>query len=91
VKVLPISDRYTQFAREVLEELSSSGIRTEIDYSDRTLSNKIREAETKKIPYMAICGKREEESQTVSVRKHRHKEVSPLTIKELVKIVRNPK
>ena len=91
VKVIPISDKYLEFAREVFEELSSSGIRTEIDDGDRTLSNKIREAETQKIPYMAVCGKREEESQTVSVRKHGRKEVGSLTIKELVKTMRNLK
>ena len=87
VRVLPISDKYFRYAKEVREKLSSFGIRSELDDSSRTISYKIREAETQKIPYVAICGKREAESNTISVRKHGRKELGSLAIEELVKII----
>ncbi len=89
VRVLPISDRHNQYAKDIHERLSALGIRSELDDSSSTLSYRIREAETQKIPYMAICGKREEESKTISVRKHGREELGPLTIKEFVRTVRN--
>ncbi|KPV63906.1 MAG: Threonine--tRNA ligase [Candidatus Bathyarchaeota archaeon BA1] len=88
VRVLPISDKYTCYAREVHKKLSSFGIRSELDESSSTINYKIREAETQKIPYIALCGKREAESNTISIRKHGRKELGSLTIKELVKILR---
>jgi threonyl-tRNA synthetase len=58
VKVLPISEKYNQYAREVHRRLSAFGLRSELDESPSTISYKIREAEVQKTPYMAICGKR---------------------------------
>ena len=89
VKVLPISDKYANYAKEVHERISALGIRSEPDESSSTISYKIREAETQKIPYMAICGKREAESNTISVRKHGGKELGLLTIEELVNAIQN--
>jgi len=89
VRVLPVSDRYNAYAREVHEELSALGIRSEVDDSSSTLGHRIREAETQKIPYMAICGKREAESKTLSVRKRGREELGSLTIKEFVRRIRN--
>ncbi|MFB0522251.1 MAG: His/Gly/Thr/Pro-type tRNA ligase C-terminal domain-containing protein, partial [Candidatus Bathyarchaeia archaeon] len=89
VRVLPISDRYNAYAREIHKELSTLGIRSEVDDSSSTLSYRIREAETQKIPYMAICGKREEESKTISVRKHGREELGSLAIKEFARTIRN--
>ena len=87
VRVLSISDKYNRYAKKVHEKLSALGIRSQLDESSSTLSYKIREAETQKIPYMAICGKRETESNTVSVRKHGRQELGPITIEELVKTI----
>jgi len=91
VRVLPISDRFVQYAKEVDEKLSFLGIRSELDDSPRTISYKIREAETQKIPYMAICGKNEVVSRTVSVRKHGRKRVGALRVEELAKIIEDRK
>jgi len=71
------------------KKLFALGIRSELDESPSTISYKIRAAETQKIPYMAICGKRETESKTLPLRKHGRKELGSLTIKDLVKIIQN--
>ena len=89
VRILPISNKYNLYAKGVQEKLSTLGIRSELDDSSSTISYKIREAETLKIPYMAICGKREAESNTISVRKHGRQELGSLAIEELVKAIRN--
>jgi threonyl-tRNA synthetase len=88
VIILPISDKYRGYAEGVHEQLCANGLRSEIDDSSSTISYKIREAETQKIPFMVICGKREEESNTISVRKHGRGELGSLTIAELSKIIK---
>lgn len=68
VKVLPITDRSHDFAEQVVEKLSSAGIRVEGDYRSEKLGYKIREAQKEKIPYMLVVGDKEAENGTVSVR-----------------------
>jgi threonyl-tRNA synthetase len=68
VVVLPISDEQNGSARELVEQLRASGIRAELDDRSETLNYKIREAETQKVPYMAVVGGREAESGTAAVR-----------------------
>ena len=68
VKVLPISDKYADYAKKVYEELQAAGIRVEMDTRSEKIGYKIREAQGQKIPYMLIAGAKEEEEGTVSVR-----------------------
>ena len=68
VKVLPISDKYMDYAQKVLDELNNSGVRAEIDTRAEKIGYKIREAQMKKIPYMLVVGAKEEEDALVSVR-----------------------
>ena len=68
VKVLPISDKYMDYAQKVLDELNNSGVRAEIDTRAEKIGYKIREAQMKKIPYMLVVGAKEEEDGLVSVR-----------------------
>ena len=68
VKVLPISDKYMDYAQKVLDELNNSGVRAEIDTRAEKIGYKIREAQMKKIPYMLVVGAKEEENGLVSVR-----------------------
>ena len=68
VKVLPISDKYMDYAQKVLNELNNSGVRAEIDTRAEKIGYKIREAQMKKIPYMLVVGAKEEEDGLVSVR-----------------------
>ena len=68
VKVLPISDKYMEYGKKVLEELNEVGIRAEIDQRAEKIGYKIREAQMQKIPYMLVVGAKEEEAGVVSVR-----------------------
>ena len=68
VKVLPISDKYMDYAQKVLDELNNSGVRAEIDTRAEKIGYKIREAQMQKIPYMLVVGAKEEEENLVSVR-----------------------
>ena len=68
VKVLPISDKYAEYASKVYEALNAAGIRAEMDTRSEKIGYKIREAQKNKIPYMLVVGQKEEEENTVSVR-----------------------
>ena len=68
VKVLPISDKYMDYAQNVLVQLNEAGIRAEIDTRAEKIGYKIREARLQKIPYMLVVGAKEEEEKAVSVR-----------------------
>ena len=68
VKVLPISDKYMDYAGKVLDDLKENGIRAEIDTRAEKIGYKIREARLQKIPYMLVVGAKEEEEGKVSVR-----------------------
>lgn len=69
VKILPISDKYIDYAKEVEIFLKEKKIRTELDDRDEKLGYKIREARIDKVPYMLIIGDKEQRNRTVSVRK----------------------
>ena len=68
VTVVPVSSKFETYANSVYEELSKKGFRVEIDQSSNTLNYKIRNAQTQKIPYMLVIGKREETSNEVTLR-----------------------
>lgn len=69
VAILPISEKFNNYAFEVKEILKKSGIRVEVDAQYEKIGKKIRDAETAKIPYMLIIGEKEVESGNVAVRK----------------------
>lgn len=68
VKVLPISDKFNDYANEVVDKLKSNGIRVEIDVRDEKIGYKIREAQMEKMPYMLIIGAKELEEGNVTLR-----------------------
>ena len=68
VKVLPISEKYEEYAKSVKAALDAADIRSEIDLRSEKIGYKIREAQMKKIPYMVVVGAKEEEEGKVSVR-----------------------
>ena len=69
VVVLPISEKYNEYAKKVLNFLNNSDIRTLIDERNEKIGKKIRDNELKKIPYLLIVGEKETEQESVSVRK----------------------
>src|SRR6266513_1092485 len=68
VRVLPIADTQLDAARRVHDNLRNAGIRSHLDERSETLNYKIRDAETHKVPYMAVVGQREAEARSVAVR-----------------------
>ncbi len=68
VRVLPISDEVTGYAQEVTAKLRAAGIRAVCDDRSDTLNYRIRDGEMMKVPYMAVCGKREAEGGQVAIR-----------------------
>ncbi|GAA0883889.1 threonine--tRNA ligase [Sphingobacterium siyangense] len=77
--VLPVSEKYEEYAQNVLNSLNNSDIRGLIDLRDEKVGRKIRDAEVKKLPYMLIVGEKEVENGTVSVRKHGSVELGTMT------------
>ena len=69
VRVLPVSDKFMDYGREVADALKAKHIRVELDERNEKLGYKIREARKDRIPYMLIVGAKEEEQKMVSVRK----------------------
>lgn len=68
VEILPVSDKFNDYAAEVAAKLSEAGIRVHVDNRDEKVSYKIREAQLQKVPYMLIVGEKEQADGTVAVR-----------------------
>jgi threonyl-tRNA synthetase len=85
VKVIPVSpDVHADYAREVLEELRSKGLRVELDSRDEKIGYKIREAQMQKIPYMLVLGDKEVEGKAVNVRKYGEQNSETILLSEFV-------
>ena len=67
--ILPISERFNDYAYEVANELAQSDIRAIVDDRNEKIGRKIRDNELKRIPYLLIVGEKEQENRQVSVRK----------------------
>jgi threonyl-tRNA synthetase len=80
--VLPISEKYEEYGKNVLESLNNSDIRGLIDFRDEKIGRKIRDAEIKKIPFMLIIGEKEAQDGTVSVRKHGEGDIGVMSMEE---------
>lgn len=87
VKVLPISEKFIDYANKIADELEAAGYRIEIDTRDEKIGYKIREAQLEKVPFMLIAGQKEEESSTVSVRKRDEGDLGSMTIEDFLKKV----
>ena len=84
VIILPISEKYADYAKIVLESLNNSDIRGLIDNRDEKIGKKIRDAEIKKIPFMLIIGEKEQTDGMISVRKHSEGDLGTETISDFV-------
>jgi threonyl-tRNA synthetase len=87
VRVLPISDRFADYAQKVFDACKSAGLRVELDDRSEKIGYKIRDAETKKVPYMAVVGEKESEAGTVSVRRHKDGDQGALPLNRFVELV----
>lgn len=84
VKILPISDKYSEYAHQVAATLKSADIRAEIDDRSEKIGRKIRDTELMKTPYMLIVGEKEMNEQLVSVRKHGEGDKGAVTVADFI-------
>ncbi len=84
VVVLPVSDRFSEYARSVAGRLNAAGFRSDVDDRNEKLGARIRDAELKKMPYMAIVGERESAEGSVSPRKHKSGDLGPRTVEKFI-------
>lgn len=91
VAVLPISEKYADYAQELYKVLESEDITGFVDHRDEKIGRKIRDAEVKKIPIMLIVGEKEEESRQVAVRRHGEGDVGSLSIDDFIRYFNDEK
>ena len=84
VRVLPISEKYIDYAKRVSEKLMDLGLRAEVNAKDDRIGYKIRESSLQKIPYAIIVGEKEMENQTINVRSRDKGELGEMNLDTFV-------
>jgi threonyl-tRNA synthetase len=87
IAILPISEKYNDYAKKVLELLKNYDIRGLVDERNEKIGKKIRDTELQKVPYMLIVGEKEEAENTVSVRKQGEGDLGSFGIEAFAKII----
>ncbi len=87
VRILPVSDKFINFAKEVEESLKQCNIRTAVDCEADTVGAKIRRARNDRVPYMLVVGEREAENGTVAARSRTEGELGELAIEDFIRRV----
>jgi threonyl-tRNA synthetase len=88
VVLLPISEKYNDYAKKVLNILNNSDIRTVVDERNEKIGRKIRDNELKRIPYLLIVGEKEAETETVSVRKQGGGDLGSMTLEGFEELIK---
>jgi threonyl-tRNA synthetase len=83
-RVLPISEKFTEYGRKIENELRAAGFRVTGDYRPEKIGHKIRDAQLEKIPYMLVVGEKEQAAGTVAVRDRVDGDLGALSMAELV-------
>jgi threonyl-tRNA synthetase len=86
--VLPITDRQTEYARELRKQLDAAGIRATVDERSEKVNLKIRDAQMQKIPYMLVVGDREQQSGKVAVRNRKHGDLGAQPVADFMATIR---
>jgi threonyl-tRNA synthetase len=81
-RVIPITERHHEYARQVQERLTEQGFRVELDDRSEKVGYKIREGQLARIPYLLVVGDKEQESGTISVRDRVQGDLGPITLKD---------
>ncbi len=87
--VMPITDRQTGYAKSVHEKLEAAGFRSQLDDRKEKVNLKIRDAQMQKVPYMLVCGDREVEAGTVSVRHRKHADMGVKPVDDFIADLRS--
>jgi threonyl-tRNA synthetase len=89
LNILPISEKYNDYAKKLSQLLINSDIRGLVDSRDEKIGKKIRDAELKKIPFMLVIGEKEFNENKVSVRKHGSGDLGSFTLPEFIQLINN--
>ena len=89
VKVLPVTDRALDYAREISAKLDTAGYRAEVDDRNEKIGKKIRETTLEKVPYMLVVGDRDMENGTVSVRKRSGEDLGAMTYDQFYALLKD--
>lgn len=84
VRIIPVSDKHIEYANKVKDFLMDHNIRVEVDYRTEKLGYKIREAQTKKVPYTLVLGDNEVKDNSVTYRKHKSDEQVTMALEEFL-------
>lgn len=87
VKILPVSDKYNDYAQDIAQFLEISDIRALVDERNEKIGRKIRDAEVSKTPFMLIVGEKEVESGQLSVRRHGQGDQGAMSKEEFVQLI----
>lgn len=87
VKILPVSEKFADYAEKVSDALKAAGVRVETDDRSEKLGYKIRSAQMEKVPYMLIVGEKEVEGECVSVRRRDEGDIGSMSVGEFAKLV----
>jgi threonyl-tRNA synthetase len=87
--ILPISEKYNDYAKKVLNFLNNSDIRTLIDDRNEKIGKKIRDNELKRIPYLLVVGEKEAETDTIAVRVQGEGDKGSMKLEEFVNYINN--
>jgi threonyl-tRNA synthetase len=87
--VLPISEKFNDYAQKVSNILNISDIRTVVDDRNEKIGRKIRDNELKRIPYLLIVGEKEEESGSVAVRRQGQGDQGSLAVEDFIRLIEN--
>ena len=87
VNILPVSEKFTDYAKKVCELLNNSDIRAALDDRNETIGKRIRENELKRIPFLVVVGEKEQENNTLSVRRQGGKDEGTMTVDEFIRLV----
>ena len=82
--ILPLSEKYNDYAKEVAKQLQEGGVRPTIDLRNEKLGRKIRDNELKRIPYMVVVGEKEQADHTLAVRPQGGGEQKVMAVSEFI-------
>lgn len=84
VKILPIADKFNDYAQSVRKKLYESGVRVEVDDRNEKIGYKIREARNERVPYMIVIGEKEENEENISLRSRKNGDEGSMKVEELI-------
>ena len=82
MKILPVTDRALDYAKDLSDALDGQGFRVEVDDRNEKIGKKIREATLEKVPYMIVVGDRDMENKTVSVRTRAGEDLAAMSLED---------